>query len=158
MPVRKFRFYIRLNEAISPDPFEPRRRRRLRTPCCLQGSYRLRCSVCWKSEMKSCPTTVSIFRCDCAAMRLDDRTYDRKPHPQSFGLRGEKLVEHSPGYFRRNTEPVIAHARANRSLTVSLGNDHDFTLVDRYIAHGVKRINNQIRQDLLQLNWIAFNR
>ena len=91
-------------------------------------------------------------------MRFDDRTHDPKAHPQSFGLRSEEMVEDSIAYFFGNANSVIAHTRANCAIAIPLRGDHDFAAAKRSVAHGIKSIDHEIDQDLLQLNRIGFDR
>src|SRR5215475_1656584 len=143
MPAQKFRFCNRLSETIAPDLFGRTHRRRSRRQYCLQGSLR-RSSNGWESKMKPCTAAFGIFSRDGAAVRFDDRTDDREPHAQSPALCGEKLLEYPFANFLGNAGSIIAHARANRIVTVALGNDYDLALVNRCVVHGVKAIDNQV--------------
>src|SRR6266480_4924724 len=108
--------------------------------------------------MESRTPALNILGCDRAAMRFNDRTHDPKAHPQSFRLRSEEMVEDSIAYFFGNTNPVIAHTRANCAVAVPLRSDHDFAAVKRSLPHSIKSIDHEIDQDLLQLNRIGLNR
>src|SRR4030095_13049921 len=69
----------------------------------------------------------------------------------------KELLEQSLARFLGNTNSVIAHANANDTIGVPLCGDYYFAAAQWRVAHRIERINNEIEQDLLQLNWIAFN-
>src|SRR5207237_3891150 len=68
------------------------------------------------------------------------------------------MVEESLATFFWNTDPIIAHANPSASIGVPLSCDYHFAVAQWHVAHGVEGIDNEIEQNLLQLNWIAFNR
>ena len=91
-------------------------------------------------------------------MRFNDRTHDPKPHPQSVRFSREEMVEDSIACFFGNANSIIAHARANCVVPIPLCGDHNFAAARRSVAHGIKGIDHEIDQHLLQLNRIGFNR
>src|SRR6266542_4017153 len=103
-------------------------------------------------------TVLDILARDRAGMRFNNRTHDRQTHPQSFRFGSEEVVEESLACFLGNPNSVITHTRPNCAVAIPLCDNYDFTAAHRRIAHGIKGIDKEIEQDLLQLDRIAFNR
>jgi len=54
--------------------------------------------------------------------------------------------------------PIIAHARANCVLAISLRGDHDFAAATRAVAHGSKAFDDEIESRLAAVDRIGLDR
>src|SRR5258708_6700403 len=90
-------------------------------------------------------------------MRFDDRTADRQPHPQTAGLRrvegGEEVLETR----RVQAWPRILH-RDQHAIRIGLtGGDEQLSRPFRDRAHRLDSVDDEIKDDLLQLYAISFD-
>ena len=109
----------------------------------------------WQHEIKRRALVAVIFRPNTAVVRLDDRSADRQSHPQPFALGGEKRLEDLIELIARQTRPVITDRNPKHVRTVQFRPQQNVPLVRRAISHRVKRVEQKIEQDLLQLNLVA---
>ena len=77
-----------------------------------------RSAVHRKNKFKPGATTIRIFSCDRAAVRFNDRTHNCQAHSQSFSFSTEKRIEQTVPHLLRNSDTVIAHARANCAIAI----------------------------------------
>ncbi len=69
----------------------------------------------------------------------------------------KKLLEQVLVHFRVNAGAMIAHAQAHFAVPVASGANLDLALIGRCLPHGIKRIADQVNQDLLNLDRISFD-
>src|SRR5437867_11738860 len=84
--------------------------------------------------------------------------HDREAHPYPLDLRRKELSEQALARFLGNTNPVIPHARANCAVTIPFRRDHYLAMRHWRVMHGIESVDHEIKQDLLELNRICFNR
>ena len=90
-------------------------------------------------------------------MRFDDRTADRQPHPQTAGLRRVEGREEVLKTRRSQSRPRILH-RDQHAVRFGLsGGDEQLSRPFRDRAHRFDRVDDEIEDNLLQLDAIAFD-
>src|SRR5436190_4767997 len=104
--------------------------------------------------MESCTFALGVFCFNGARVLFNNRADDGEPHAQALRLGCKELLKYSASHFLRNADTIITHADANSPSTVFPSHNFDATFRYRSVAHGVKRIQDKIDQDLLNLDRI----
>src|SRR4029077_5645528 len=108
-------------------------------------------------EIEFRTVTVNVFRRDLTTMGFDDGADNRQAHSESLIFGREKLFEESLAGFFWNADAMIAHAHLNRALPDARGRYFHSALFRRRFGHRIKCVADEIDQDLLNLDGIAFD-
>jgi hypothetical protein len=91
-------------------------------------------------------------------MPLDDGAADRQPNAHPIGLGGVERFEALVHALSVQAHAHILDAQAHSIAFVSLGSDQHLSWAILDVAHRVCRVQEEIQNDLLQLNAIAYDR
>src|ERR1700746_2145470 len=111
-----------------------------------------------QGELKHGAARLVRRRPQLAAVSMDDGPAYRQPHACSTGLRGVEGVEDPIEMRRINSRSGIPDCHEDTSCLVLLGTDDQLSYPYLGCANCFSRIQNQFKQDLLQLNAIPQNR
>src|SRR5882672_569094 len=150
----------RQNRTLRPSLSWTHSRTRGRVACSLGRltSAAPRRSVCDRrqGELKASAAGQVRARPQSAAVRFDDRTADRQAHPQTAKLRRVEGLEHALKSRRREAWTRIAHLDRHAIWFVA-GADEQFPLLFADVAHRFDRVDDQVKQDLLQLDPVSLD-
>src|SRR5215468_9824967 len=106
-----------------------------------------------------CRTPVGIvFGPKTPAVGLDDRSADGQPHAKPVALGGVKRLKDLIELVPSQARSTVAHGHlCHATAAVPLRLQHHSTFVHRTVLHRVKRIEQQIEDDLLQLYPVALH-
>src|SRR6516164_5896199 len=90
-------------------------------------------------------------------MSFYNRAYNCQSHSQSLLLSGKELVEQAVVHFRANACAMIAHAQAHFAIATANRANLHLALAWRCLPHGIKRITDQVDQDLLNLDRVSLD-
>ena len=108
-----------------------------------------------KRKVKSNAAVGVVLDTQLRTMRFQDRAADRQSQPQSIALGGEERRENALEIASGNSRPAVAHRDAQVPRISAHCLHSNYTFVLRTILHRVKRIEQQIEHDLLQLNAVT---
>src|SRR6476469_6626991 len=111
----------------------------------------------WQSKKETRASALGIIGADLPAMRFNDGANNREPHAEAVVLRCEKLLEQMVPGFAGDTRAAVSHVYANGAFAVNLRCYSYLPAIARRVMHGVKGVAQQVNEDLLDLDRIAFD-
>ena len=108
-------------------------------------------------QRKSCNGTAALVvdQSEPSTMRLYDGRTDRQPQTETMGLGGIEWFKQPAIFLGTDAVPPILYEHVYHSVFRPTGRNQDIPLGHRGRGHGIHRIHDKIKQDLLQLHRIA---
>ena len=88
-------------------------------------------------------------------MPLDDRAADEQPDPHAAVLRGVERIEQRIRALWRQAYADIADGQTDAIPVVAFASDEQMSRSIVHVHHRVRRVAEQIQDDLLELNAVA---
>src|SRR4029077_17957296 len=93
-----------------------------------------------------------VFRRDRASVRFDNRPHYRQTHAHSFLFGGKEVIENFVWLILRQTHSKIAYAKFSHVSLIGTGANYDAAFSRRQLFNRVERVDDQVKQHLLNLN------
>src|SRR5215510_13237538 len=110
-----------------------------------------------KRKVKRRASVGIVLRPKSPAVDFDDGAADGKSHAKPVALGGVKRLKDLIELVPAQARSTVTHRHLCHACAVLLRLQHNSTLVHRTVLHRVKRIEQQIEDDLLQLYPVALH-
>src|SRR4029077_9234465 len=107
---------------------------------------------CRQGDKPASTTLGRGFRRGGAAVRFDNRPHYRQTHAHSFLFGGKEVIENFVWLILRQTHSKIAYAKFSHVSLIGTGANYDAAFSRRQLFNRVERVDDQVKQHLLNLN------
>src|SRR4029077_8559093 len=106
----------------------------------------------WQANNHARAAVGSIFGNDRPTVRFDNRSKNGQAPPHSFLFSGKEVIEDFIRLILWQSRSKITHAYFSDIAPIRASANNDAAFARRQSFHGVESINNQVKQNLLDLN------